>query len=137
MISSIYKLSNFFKIFAKDLFNSEMKQKHSLPCFFTGTSVSLLIRFEIALAIGRISEPIEAYNILRLFLDVQIGYAIDMKEKSISFIKKISSKFFIMNFYRKVQKLELIKIFIFLFESQLIRINIIVIAFKFIITESA
>ena len=99
------------------------------------TSVSLLIRFEIALAIGRISEPIEAYNILRLFLDVQIGYAIDMKEKSISFIKKISSKFFIMNFYRKVQKLELIKIFIFLFESQLIRINTIVIAFKFIITK--
>lgn len=99
------------------------------------TSVSLLIRFEVVLAIGRISEPIEAYNILRLFLDVQIGYAIDMKEKSISFIKKISSKFFIMNFYRKVQKLELIKIFIFLFESQLIRINTIVIAFKFIITK--
>ena len=55
---------------------------------------------------------------------------------AIAFIKQVSCKSSIMEFYWKVQKLRFTRIFISLLEFQLIRINIIVVTFKFIIIES-
>ena len=52
-----------------------------------------------------------------------------------SFIKQLSGEFAITEFYWKVQKQGFSRIFIFLLEFQLIKINIAVIIFKLIIFD--
>ena len=59
----------------------------------------------------------------RWYIAIRIGHAIDIKGKDISFIKQFSVKTRIMDFYWKVQKRGFTRIFIFLLEFQLIRIN--------------
>lgn len=71
---------------------------------------------------------------LSWYFAIQIGHAIDIEEKSISFIKQLSVEW---TSTEKVLKGSFTSIFIFLNELQLIRINIIVSTFKFITIERA
>ena len=67
---------------------------------------------------------------------IHIGHAIDIKLKSILFIKQLSGKFPNIDFHWNVEKRDFTKIFIFLLKFQLIRINVLVMIFKFVIIEN-
>ena len=66
---------------------------------------------------------------------IQTGHTIDIKGKNIPFIRNLSSKFLIIVFYLKVKEQEFTRIFIFIIEFQLMRINFFVNIFKLFVVE--
>ena len=70
------------------------------------------------------------------YMAFQIRYTTDLKSKRISFIKHVSGKCPIIDFYWKIQKWGFKRIFIFILEFQITRINMVLIIFKLVFAES-
>ena len=126
------------KCFPKIFFNNEMIPVHSVPWFFISVNKRLTyVTILITSAIVVVVRKNWSIKYFRWYIAIQIGYAIDINVKGISFIKQLSCKFSIKDFYWNIQKWDLTRIFILLIEFHLIRINFVVIIFKFVIIESA